>query len=339
MRSIRVLIVAAIASVLLASCATTTHPLSSGPTITGTPTLNINNALTNVACTTASCIAVNTSQYGASEQYSDSSKAWTALSVPANALQITASSCWSTGCLLSGSTSTSQFLWKYSSGVVSTLKMPTMFQTISSLNCFADSECAAIGFDPSTSSLELIFSRDSAATWSTPSTLPSTFSAGGQISMSCSDAANCLVSGTAKSGPTVLLYATHDSGATWVQRTLRTTWQELRSLTCSALNCVGAMTDSSGSSFIVRTKTFGRIWEKVSSSKGGVTAMACAGVNKCVAIGMAKMNTPWVETLKNNVLLVNKLIYVATPFNGVACLPTKCVLVGNTSVAIVALNS
>jgi hypothetical protein len=110
-------------------------------------------------------------------------------------------------------------------------------------------------------------------------------------------------------------------------------------MTCSALNCVGAITDSSGSSFIVRTKTFGRIWEKVSSSKGGVTAMACAGVNKCVAIGMAKMNTPWVETLKNNVLLVNKLSYVATPFNGVACLPTKCVLVGNTSHAIVALNS
>ena len=339
MRSIRVLIAVSVASVLLSGCSATTQSLPSGPTITGTPTLSINDALTSASCTATSCIAVSTSQYGSGEQYTESSKTWSALRLPATPLQITASSCWTTGCLLTGNTATSQFLWKYSFGSLSSLQMPTMFQTIRSIDCFADSTCAAIGFDPSTSLLELSLSQDGAATWSTPVALPSTFSAGGPISMSCDDVNNCLVSGASRAGSSALLYATHTGGTKWLQRPLNTSWTSLRSLSCNVLTCIGTMTDSSGNSFIVRTKTFGRIWKKVSSSNSGVTAMACTNSNTCVVIGATKKNEPWLETLHKGVLKVNKLNYVATPFNDVACLPTTCVVVGNTSVATVPLNS
>lgn len=99
------------------------------------------------------------------------------------------------------------------------------------------------------------------------------------------------------------------------------------------------MTDTAGNSSILRTKTFGRIWKKVSPSNNAVTAMSCASVNACVVVGTNKKSDPWLETLRNGVLVVNKLNYVTTPFNDVACLPTKCVVVGNTNVATVPFSS
>ncbi len=339
MRSVRVLIVASIASVLLASCATTTQSLSSGPTITAIPTLSINDALTSASCTATSCIAISTSQYGSGEQYSESSKTWSSLRLPATAIQISASSCWPTGCLIAGNTATSQFLWKYSSGFVSTVQMPATFQTIRSIDCFADNTCAAIGFNPDTSSLDLLFSQDAGATWGSTTTLPAALSVSGTISLSCDEASNCLVSGPSRSGPSALLYATHDAGVTWLQRSLNPSWTTVHSLSCSALKCISAMTDSTGNSFILRTKTFGRIWKKVSSSNNAITAMSCANVSTCVVVGTNKKSGPWLETLQNGVLVVNKLNYVTTPFNDVACLPTKCVVVGNTNVATVPFNS
>jgi len=339
MRSARVLIVAAIASILLESCSPTTQSLASGPTITATPTLSINDALTNAACTSTSCIALSTSQFGSGEQYSESSRTWTPLHLPATALQVSASSCWATGCLIAGSTGTSQFLWKYSSGYVSALQSPTSFQTIQSINCFAASTCTVIGFNPSSSSLEMLYSHDAGATWTSPATLPTALSVTGKISLSCDEANNCLVSGSSRSGSSALLFATHDAGVTWLQRTINPSWSTIHSLSCSALKCISAMTDSTGNSFVLRTNTYGRIWKKVSSSNSAVTAMSCANLSTCVVVGTNKTSGPWLETWQNGVLVVNKLNYVTTPFNDVACLPTKCVVVGNTNVATVPFSS
>lgn len=339
MRSARVLIVASIASLLLASCSTTSQSLSSGPTITATPTLSINDALTSASCTATSCIALSNSQYGVGEQYSESSKKWTSLNLPAVAIAISATSCWTNGCLIAGNTTTSQFLWKYSSGFVATVQPPTIFQTIESINCFADNTCAVIGFNPSTSSMEMMYSHDAGATWTSPTSLPAALSVTGTISMSCDESNNCLVSGASRTGPSALLYATHDAGVTWLQRTMNSSWVTLHSLTCSALKCLSAMTDSSGNSYILNTNTYGRIWKKVSSSNSAVTAMACASVSSCVVVGTNKIDGPWLETLHNGVLVLNKLNYVTTPFNDVACLPAKCVVVGNTNVATVPFSS
>jgi len=339
MRSARVLIVASIASILLASCSPATQSLSSGPTITATPTLSINDTLTNAACTSTSCIALSTSQFGSGEQYSESSKKWTPLRLPATALQVSASSCWTTGCLIAGSTATSQFLWKYSSGFVAALQPPATFQTIQSINCFAASTCAAIGFNPSSSSLEMLYSHDAGATWTSSTTLPTALSLSGKISLACDEANNCLVSGSSRSGSSALLFATHDAGVTWLQRTLSPSWSTIHSLSCSALKCISAMTDSTGNSFILRTKTYGRIWKKVSYSNNAVTAMSCANLSTCVVVGTNKASGPWLETWQNDVLVVNKLNYVTTPFIDVACLPTKCVVVGNTNVATVPFSS
>lgn len=331
---------------MLAGCSASIQSLASGPTITGTPTLNINSSLASASCTTASCIAISTSQFGSravngptAELYSTSTKSWTQFNVPFEPQQISSSSCWSQGCLISGSSIELSFLWKYSAGIVTQLTLPADYQAATALSCFSNEQCALIGYNKSISALGISFSQDTGVSWSTPTALPSSYSPIGAISLSCTDASNCLVSATHQSSNTALLYATHDGGVTWVKRNISNTWSQLQSLSCINLKCVGALTDSSGNNFVVRSKTFGRIWRKISTSNSGISNMSCSGISNCVIIGTNKMGEPWIETLHNDSLVVNKVAYFSTPLNSVSCYATTCVVVGNTAVAAVPLSS
>ena len=67
--------------------------------------------------------------------------------------------------------------------------------------------------------------------------------------------------------------------------------------------------------------------------------MSCSGISNCVIIGTSKKGEPWIETLHNDSLVVNKVAYFSTPLNSVSCYATTCVVVGNTAVAAVPLSS
>lgn len=304
--------------------------------VTGIPSIGISVPLHTVACTTTdSCIALGTT--GAQliptsvAEYRQGNGNWSSLNVPAAPSSvITSASCWKTGCLVGGIQPSGSLLWGYnaSSQSVSARDTPSKSQGVRALDCFADASCTVVVNVPSTNVSAIAFTSDGGTTWSDAAPIPWTL-AETVKSVSCTDGLDCMVSAVSGAG-TLDVEVTHDAGVTWTARVTPTSWQTLASLHCAHLKCVGlAMTDHS--SVIVRTSTFGRLWN-ATTLPVKANALACTTMTKCVIGGQTASNGPWLATLTGTTYVVSPLRYVPSPVLDVACGTTVCAGIGVSTV-------
>lgn len=331
-RAWRALTVVAIAALVLAGCNTT-------PTVTrvtGIPSIGISVPLRTVACTTTdSCIALGTT--GAQliptsvGEYRRSNGDWSSLNVPAAPSSvITSASCWKTGCLVGGIQPSGSLVWGYnaSSQSMSGRDNPANSQGIRALDCFADASCAAVVSVASTNVSAIAFTSDGGTTWSHPAPIPWTLAETVKV-ISCTNGLNCMVS--AVSGAATLdVEVTRDAGLTWTPRVTPSTWLALTSLYCTHLRCVG-IANTAHSSVVVRTSTFGRLWN-ATTLPVKANALACTAISKCVISAQNASGGPWLATLTGTVYVVRPLRYVPSPIVDVACGTRVCAAVGVSTV-------
>ena len=332
-RGWRTLVVAGACAVVLASCGTARVAT---PHVIGTPSSSIDVPLANVACTTSgSCIAAGGDDSSAAPssvvEVRHANGTWSALTTPDTLSQsITSASCWSDGCLVGGTQSSLDSIWSYlqrgESLIVATA--PHAGRGVSTIDCFADATCAVVDTTGITGSSRLAFTSDAATTWSVPT--PLTWTVGDAVTaLSCTDELNCLVA-AATSSHHVILEATHDGGITWTARTVPSTWWTLTSLTCEKLNCV-ALVNTSTSSLVARTTTFGRVWRSAALANTA-SSLACARLSRCVVAGTTPSQGPWLATLKGLRATTVALKYVPSPLIDAACGVKVCAAVAASTV-------
>lgn len=287
-------------ALLLAACGSST---SSGVVVSGTPSLSLSVPLTSVGCTTNdTCYAVGTtgvdSRVTTAAQYSDSGHAWHAVAAPPAPLSsITASSCWSTGCLFGGTNENgADLLWSVADhGSVTTVASPARGAGVLSISCYATATCTVLdqGAD---GSARLSATTNAGATWSTPTVIhfaaPSDGSSGSPatalgftaLSGSCLSSLNCVVAGSWNATGTVSVEITEDGGVTWMPGAA-TTWTSLSDLRCQSNWCVARAVGSGGQGVLVTSSTDGESWTTPSSQDGHtLQSLACVSVHRCAAI-------------------------------------------------------
>jgi hypothetical protein len=329
----RVVVVALTAALVLAGCGSALRV--GAPRVVGVPSLSILVPLSTVGCTGSdSCVAlggdgsdVAPSTFG-EVRHADGS--WRSLGLPAvQAGFVSSTSCWSSGCLIAGSQSSGDLLWLYdatTSSVTPTLA-PAVGQSVSSLSCFGVLSCALIDTKDITNGSRLSFSDDGGATWTAPAPIPWSQSSP-PSTLSCTNGLDCLA--VAAPGGRLTVEVTHDAGATWTELAVPASWTTLTSLTCVALRCVAlAMTPTQ--SLVVRTRDFGTTWtEKPLTARA--SALACATLTHCVAVGHQTDNAAWLATLHNSRATTDSLEYVPTPLVDVSCGTRICAAISVSTV-------
>lgn len=320
------------AAIVLSGCTPAVTTLR----VSGTPSIGIDIPLHTVACTTTgSCFALGTSGSATVPstvgQYRQNNGTWSSLAVPsASSAVITAKSCWTTGCLVGGVEATGALVWDYnaSSQSVSVLKAPAGGQGVRALSCYADAACAMVVDRGVNKASLLSFTTDGGVTWS-PGTAMDWTSGETVTTLACTDPLACMAAAISSSN-TLDVEVTHDAGLTWTPRTTPSSWSSLSSLMCVKLQCVGLST-SPQSSFIVRTKTFGRRWETL-RLPARANALACSTLRHCALGGERTSGDPWLATLDGMTLDVASLQYVPSPIADVACATSVCAAIGVTTV-------
>ena len=332
-RSWRVVVVALTAALMLAGCGSA--PRGGAPRVVGIPSLSILVPLSTVGCTGSdSCVAlggdgsdVAPSTLG-EVRHADGS--WRPLGLPAvQAGVVSSSSCWSSGCLIAGSQSSGDLLWLYDATTrsVTPKAAPAAGQSVSSLSCFGVLSCALIDTKGITSGSRLSFSDDGGATWAAPVPIP--WSQGSApSSLSCTDGLDCLA--VAAPGGLLTVEVTHDAGTAWTELAVPASWTTLTSLTCVALRCA-ALATTSTQSLVVRTRNFGTTWtEKPLPAQA--SALACATLTHCVAVGQKADKAAWLATLHNSRATTDSLEYVPTPLVDVSCGTKICAAISVSTV-------
>jgi hypothetical protein len=323
-----------LAAVGLAGCARTAviHPY----VVTGQPSLSIDAPLENVACTAAgSCLAVGVDDAGptpvAAGELRQGGGRWTPLVVP-NAPQqtITASACWTSQCLIAGSTSSGDSLWTYDpkSLSVSVSPAPHGGRGVSAVSCFAPGSCAVVDSTGVAGDSRISFSDDGGTTWSTPLSMQWTTDTA-VTALACYDGFDCLAAAT-NARSHVLLEVTHDRGLTWSPLAVPSTWTTLTSLTCVQSHCV-ALASTSATSLVVRTGSFFREWKDLALADDA-SALACATLTHCVVVGHTPSRGPWLATLKGVHVTNITLKYVPAALVDVACGAKVCTAIGDATV-------
>ncbi|HUV57881.1 MAG TPA: hypothetical protein VMV96_03655 [Acidimicrobiales bacterium] len=323
----------ALAGVLLASCSSTASVNGSTP-VTGVPSIGISVPLQQVACTLDnSCVAVGAT--GASlgpstvGEYRLGSGRWVSLVVPtAVSAQITTASCWTTGCLLAGAQSTGDLLWSYQSAThsVTVLTPPTGGVDVIALDCYATLSCVLLDLDAA-GQARILATLDGGVSWTSPTNLD--WASGDSVtSLACHSGNDCLVGATTTTNQAVV-EVTHDAGFTWTALTTPSAWTSLSSLTCRVRSCAGIAATANGSR-LVHTTTFGRVWHGVAIPAQNA-ALACSGLQHCVAVGTSSPGSPWLAQVAHGVVTARTLKYVPSPLVDVACGTTTCAAIGVTT--------
>ena len=331
---VRVVVIVALASLMLAACATTV----SIPHATGLPSVGISVPLTKVACTASgSCIAVGTSNtsVGPSSvgQYRKPSGRWAPIAVPsAPSSNLVASSCWRTACVFVGSQPNGDLMWRYdqTTHTVTAIAAPLGGRGVEAIDCTSSVSCAFIDegsnatprfFIANLSSSTSFGAQPQAMTWAGPDRV-TTLACGSQFV--CTTA---VINGANQAAFAV----TEDGGATWFSpSTLPPTWTTLTSLTCKDRGCVALVKTANGSR-VARTQNLGKQWKTVSVPKSP-TSMACATLNTCVVGGLGGNGQPLLALYDHHVVTVVRLQYVPTPVSDVACGHGVCVAIAVTTV-------
>jgi hypothetical protein len=317
----------ALAALGLAGCATT---VVSAHFVIGRPSLSLNAPLQDVACTTlGACLAVGVDDAGQPAALGELRQAdgrWTAIVVPnANSQTVTSSACWTSECLIGGSTSAGDSLWTFDpqSLSVSISPAPHGGLGVSALTCFSPGSCALVDTTGIAGDSRLSFTDDGGSTWSTPEALPWT-TGDAVTALSCADDLDCLVAAT-NDRSHVLLEVTHDGGLTWTPRPVPSTWTALTSLTCAQLRCV-ALATTSTTSLVVRTDTYFRLWRDA-TLENSASALACTTLSRCVVVGQTSSRGSWLATVKEMRVTSVKLKYVPSALVDVACSAKVCAAV------------
>jgi hypothetical protein len=324
-------------ALVLASCGVASAPSQS---LNGRPALSISVPLSNVGCTLSDvCVAVGTSSASAGPtsvgEFATPKGQWLDLTLPATAAPlVTSTACFATQCLLGGSVSGRDLLWRFDapSHSVAIINPPPGGNGVSALTCNA-LDCALVDASVRSTTPRFSSSADGGATWS--SSLPMSWASGDVItSVSCGAVSSCVASASTTQHQ-LLVFITRDDGQTWIERSTPSSWSGLSSLTCEKLRCVGLATIN-GASAIVRTNTFARTWTKTSLSQHA-NALACVAMNSCVAVGQNANSSPWLVTVKRGANVATRLRYVPTPLLDVACGSKVCAAIGVTTVLTVSL--
>ncbi|HVB51041.1 MAG TPA: sialidase family protein [Acidimicrobiales bacterium] len=329
---LRLTAILGVGALVLASCGTT---LVKAQRLNGTPALSISVPLSNIGCTLNDvCVAVGTSSASVGPtsvgEFATPSGRWLAVALPVTSQpSITSAACSGTQCLLAGSVSGRDLLWRFdaASHSVSIANPPPGGNGVSALTC-NDLNCALIDSSAPTSSPRFSFSADGGVTWSNP--LAMTWANGDVItSTSCGQVFNCAVSAVSASHQ-LEVFITRDDGATWVQRSTPNSWTTLTSLSCVGLDCVGLATIG-GASALVRSSTFARTWTHVSLPQHA-NALSCVAMTLCVVVGQNSKALAWLATVRGTTTVTSPLRYVPTPLLGVACGSKVCAAIGVTTV-------
>ena len=331
---VRVVAVAAGASLGLAACATTV----SLPHATGLPSFSISVPLTNVACTTSdSCVAVGTSSgdVGPSSvgQYRKPSGRWAPIAVPsAPSSSLVASSCWRTACVFVGSQPSGDLMWLYDQTThsVTSIPTPTGGRGVEAIACTSSVSCAFIDegsngvprffMSALTSNLPFV-AQPEVMTWAGPDHVTA-LACGSQLV--CTTA---VIDGANKAA----LGVTEDGGATWLtQTTLPSTWTALTSLDCKRHACIALVKTTNGSR-VARTANLGERWKAVSVPESP-TSMACLTLDTCVVGGVRATSEALLALYQDHTVSSVNLKYVPTPISDVACGRKVCVAIGVTTV-------
>jgi hypothetical protein len=327
-----------VGALVLASCGTA-HV--NAQRLSGTPALSISVPLSNVGCTLDDvCVAVGTSSAGVGPtsvgEFATPSGRWLAIALPLTATpSITSVACSGTTCLLAGSVSGRDLLWRFdaTTHTVTIVNPPPGGDGVSALTC-NQLNCALIDSSASASTTRFSYSADGGATWSNP--LPMTWAAGDAItSTSCGEVFNCVVSAVTVQHQ-LEVFITRNDGATWVQRSTPSSWTALSSLSCDGPDCVG-LASIGTTSALVRSATFARTWTSV-SLRQHANALSCVTMSTCVVVGQNPNVLPWLATVRSGVTVTTPLRYVPTPLLGVACGSKVCAAIGVTTVLSLSLT-
>lgn len=327
----------ALAGLLLAACGT--PRAAPVPRLAGTPATSFSVPLTNVGCTRNDvCVAVGTSAtsdgLAAVGEFSTARSPWIDLALPSTASPlITSTACGGTTCLIGGSQARSDLLWVFSAAThqVTPAPTPTGGVGVDALSC-ASFGCALIDNTGADEPPRISFTADE-TTWSTPTPIP--WAAGDAVSsLSCGDATDCLVSALT-GAQHLVLYATDDAGATWTARATPAAWTTITSLSCGGRRCDALASTASGS-LAVRTTNLGRTWTHV-TLPSGASALGCATMSECVAVGRRGDDGPWLVGVARTSTEAVRLRYVPTALLNVACGTKLCAAIGVTTLVTIPL--
>jgi len=325
-------------ALVLASCGVTPTSIQR---LNGQPSLSISVPLSNVGCTLNDvCIALGTSNASAGPrsagEFATPTGHWSNLTLPSTAPPaVTSTACFSTQCLLGGSVSGRDLLWRFdaTSHTVTIVNPPSGGSGVSALTCKA-LNCALVDSSARSSAPRFSFSADDGATWSSPTSV--SWASGDVITaLSCGEVFDCVVSALTTQHQ-LQIFITRNDGVTWTQRSTPSSWSTLSSLTCDGLRCVGLATIN-GTSAIVRTNTFARLWTSASLSHR-TNALACVAMSSCVAVGQYATSSPWLATVEGRTTSPARLRYVPTPLLDVACGSKVCAAIGYTTVLTLPLT-
>lgn len=332
----RVFVGTSVAALLLAACGATTIV---APRIKGLPSISISVPLSAVGCTLSnSCVAVGTSNATVGPtsvgQYRRPSGRWSPLAVPwVASSSVGLSSCWSSQCLLGGSSPSGDLLWRYdaTTHTVVSLVAPTGGTDVHALSCYATLSCAMVDAGV-VGPPRVTFTTDGGTTWTTPTPIaPASHDTVSTIT--CTSELRCVVA-AATTSDLLALYVTSDGGAAWTLLATPPSWSSLSSMDCRGVHCVALVTTSNGSRF-VRSSKFATRWAG-SPLSGTAIALACTTLSHCVVVGSNGPSTPWLASVHHATVGAETLQYVPSPLLGVACGTTICTAIGVTTVVSLA---
>ncbi len=330
---------AAVASALvLAACGSATST-AVVQRVGGVPSISLSVPLSVVACTTTNtCVAVGTSVTSVGPTSVGEVRAptggWKVIATPSAdpSATLTSSSCWNSGCLFGGLTSTGDLFWHYdeSSQSVSAVTTPPHSLGVKGVSCYASLSCAAVD-TLHNDVARFLTTTDGGVTWTPQSHL--VMNAGAQVSaFTCASELSCMVVGSLQHG--VVVYVTNDGGTTWVTRTTdpTSTWSQLTSLDCQRTDCV-ALADLRSGWHVVRTHNFGTSWRRGGAVQA-LSYLACSSINTCVAAGQKDQTSgaAWIATVDSSNVAPLPLNYVPSRIISVSCGKKICAAIANTTV-------
>ncbi len=247
---------------------------------------------------------------------------WKSLNIPAtNSATFQGGSCWTTGCIIYGSTINGDLLWRFRSAtnVVTPLTPPTPSPAVEAVSCFSSNSCAIIDMGGGNSAPQFFTTTNAGATWSTPTKTP--FDA---TSLSCVTELECVATSKAST------WRTSDGGTNWKESTF--TAGTLINLSCFNTSCVATDTNKAHS-HVWRSSDSGKSWNSTALIDK-TFAFACLSDSRCVSAGQTSTATGAVSTITGSSISELVVNYFPNPITTLACGKTRCVAGGLYSVAL-----